>query len=78
MGIRCVHYVGFKDDRFLTAYRAFGGPVFIHRSWDKRGQREIGENDLVVFANGPADQSFSEYNAPDIIEPEPLPVPEKH
>ncbi|WP_138469510.1 hypothetical protein [Poseidonocella sp. HB161398] len=68
---RCVHYVGFRDDRFLTAFRAFGGPVFIHRVWDRRAQRDIGDGDLVVFANGPADQPMKERNGDDIVEPAP-------
>lgn len=55
---RCVHYIGFRDDRYLSAWRAFGGPVFIHRVWDRRGQRDIGADDLVVFASGDETQPF--------------------
>ena len=47
---QCIHYVGFRDDRFWNAYRIFGGPRFIHRWWDKRAQREIAPNDIVIFA----------------------------
>lgn len=53
---RCVHYVGFRDDAFGRARRIFGGPVIIHRGWDLRARREIGERDLVIFATGPHDQ----------------------
>jgi hypothetical protein len=67
-GARCVHYVGFRDDRYLTARRAFGGPAFIHRWWDRRAAREIAPGDLVVFATGDADQAPRRFNAPDIIE----------
>lgn len=35
-----VHYVGFRDDRFTTARRIWGGPAFIHRQWDLRRQRK--------------------------------------
>ena len=65
---RCVHYVGFRDDRYLTALRVFGGPVFIHRRWDRRAQREIAEGDLVVFATGDANQPLSQYNGDDLTE----------
>lgn len=65
----CVHYVGFRDDRFLNAYRAFGGPSFIHRVWDRRARRDISEDDLVVFATGPHDQTVADRNGDDIREP---------
>ena len=64
-----MQHVGFKDDRYLNAYRVFGGPAFIHRRWDQRAAREIGEDDIVVFANGPSEQTPSLYNANDIDEP---------
>lgn len=51
-----LHFVGFRDDRYLTAVRAFGLPDFIHRGWDRRAQREIAPGDVIVFANGSADQ----------------------
>lgn len=67
--MRCVHYVGFRGDEFLRAKRVFGGPVVIHKWWDRRARREIDfENDLVVFATGEHDQLASERNAPDIFE----------
>lgn len=48
----CTHFVGFKDDRYWWAVKIFGPPHFIHRRWDLRGQREIAEGDIVVFATG--------------------------
>jgi hypothetical protein len=66
--MRCVHYVGFRDDAYLRARRVFGGPAFIHRHWDRRAAREIGSDDLVVFATGDADQEPRKFNAPDIDE----------
>ena len=66
--MRCVHYVGFSDDRFLNAYRVFGGPRIIHRRWNQRALRDIGEDDVVVFANGPSEQEPSKFNGNDIDE----------
>lgn len=69
--MRCVHYVGFRDDRYLNAYRVFGGPAFIHRRWDQRAAREVSEDDIVVFANGPSEQEPSHINGNDLDEPFP-------
>ncbi|MBK5958133.1 hypothetical protein CCR97_08375 [Rhodoplanes elegans] len=65
---RCVHYVGFRDDAYLRARRVFGGPAFIHKWWDRRAAREIGPDDLVVFATGEHDQPPRPWNAPDVEE----------
>lgn len=53
---RCIHFVGFRGDEYMSAVRAFGEPDFIHRGWDLRAQREIADGDLVVFATGAQDQ----------------------
>jgi hypothetical protein len=45
-----IHFVGFKDDRYLTAKRFFGKPDFIHRHWDRRALDEVMPGDVVVFA----------------------------
>jgi hypothetical protein len=37
---KCVHFVGFRDDRYWNAVKVFGSPQFIHRGWDLRAQRE--------------------------------------
>ena len=66
--MRSVHYVGFRDDRFLNAFRIFGGPRIIHQIWDQRAAREIGEDDIVVFANGDEHQPISKFNGNDIDE----------
>jgi hypothetical protein len=63
-----VHYIGFRDDRYWNAYRIWGGPRFIHRRRDKRAQREIHPDDIVIFADGDADQTPSRFNAHDIEE----------
>lgn len=68
MSTRCVHYVGFRDDRYWSAFRIFGGPVFIHRVWDRRARREIGPKDVVIFAGGDEFQPVAERNADDIDE----------
>lgn len=54
--MRCVHFVGFKGEEYHSAVKAFGSPHFIHRGWDLRAKREIGDNDIVVFAFGEHDQ----------------------
>ncbi len=68
--MRAVHYVGFKDDRYWNAYRIWGGPRVIHRWWDKRAARDIGEDDVVIFADGDWRQEPRKWNAPDISEPD--------
>lgn len=64
----CVHFVGFKDDRYHAAVRAFGPPYYIHQGWDKRARRELSEGDLVVFADGPHDQEPRDRSFNDIDE----------
>ncbi|AMN41094.1 hypothetical protein RHPLAN_26560 [Rhodoplanes sp. Z2-YC6860] len=73
--VPAVHYVGFRDDRFWNAYRIWGGPRIIHRWWDKRAQREIGPDDIVIFAEGDWRQEPKPFNAPDITEIENAPSP---
>lgn len=46
------HFVGFKNDRYRAACRAFGPPDFIHRFWDRRAVDEVAPGDTVVFADG--------------------------
>lgn len=67
--MRCVHYVGFRDDRYWNAFRIWGGPRIIHRVWDKRAYREIGEEDVVIFAEGDWWQEPSEHHGRDLDEP---------
>lgn len=62
----CVHYVGFWDDRYWNAYRVLGGPRIIHRRWDARARRDIGEDDVVIFADGDEHQSVVRYNGNDL------------
>lgn len=47
-----LHFVGFKDDRYWHAVRAFGLPDFIHRFWDRRAVDEVAPGDTVVFSAG--------------------------
>jgi hypothetical protein len=65
---RCVHYVGFRDDRYWNAYRIFGGPRVIHRRWDFYATRDVGPGDVVIFAEGDADQPVAARNATDLDE----------
>lgn len=67
----CLHFVGFKDDRFLNAVRVFGQPDFIHRGWDLRAAREIAPDDTVVFAKGSFDQEPRKRSFNDLNEKEP-------
>ena len=46
---RVVHYVGFRGDEYVRAYRIWGGPVMIHKVYDKRVFTEVGEEDIVIF-----------------------------
>jgi len=41
---------------------------FIHRKWDRRAQRDIGKDDIVIFATGDANQPPSRWNGDDIDE----------
>lgn len=63
-----LHFVGFRDDRYLSAVRAFGPPDFIHRRWDMRAAREIAPGDTIVFATGTENQKPSRYSGDDIVE----------
>lgn len=47
-----LHFIGFKDDRYLAAVRVFGKPDFVHRFWDVRAQHELMPGDVAVFADG--------------------------
>ncbi len=59
------HFVGFKDDRFLTAVRTFGPPDFIHRFWDHRAVAEVCPGDRVIFAAGDESQRVNEFTFDD-------------
>lgn len=65
---RAVHYVGFRDDRYWNAYRIWGGPRVIHRRWDRRAKRDIGEDDIVIFAEGDEHQPVKDQNGNDLDE----------
>lgn len=56
-----LHFVGFKDDRYLTAVKTFGKPDFIHRFWDRRAVDEVMPEDVVVFANGDETQPVRQF-----------------
>ena len=64
----CVFFVGFRGDEFWSAVRVWGRPDFVCRGWDRRAQREVAENDVVVFARGEFDQPFSQFNFNDLDE----------
>lgn len=66
--MRCVHFIGFNDERYWSAVRIWGKPHFIHRRWDRRAKREICDEDILVFAEGNWTDSPSKYNGDDIDE----------
>lgn len=53
---RCIHFVGFRDDRYWNAVKVWGLPNFVHPGLDMRARREIADGDTVILADGPADQ----------------------
>ena len=66
--MKTIHYVGFRGDEFLRAKRLWGGPVMIHRCWDLRAQRDIGEEDVVIFATGDEHQVPKRMSGDDLDE----------
>lgn len=56
-----IHFVGFKDDRYWNAVKAFGKPDFVHRFWDRRAADEIADGDVVVFADGNETQPINPF-----------------
>ena len=51
-----VHFIGFRGDEYWSAVKVWDRPHFIHRGWDRRGQRDIADGDVVIFATGDHDQ----------------------
>lgn len=64
----CVHFVGFRDDRWWSAIKVFGPPDFVHPRWAQRARREIAGGDTIIFATGDEAQPVARFNAPDFIE----------
>ncbi len=68
--VRCVHFVGCRDDSYNNAVRVFGRPHFVHRYWDRRAVGDVAPGDTVVFArakdwdrfvtNQPSEYSFND------------------
>ena len=56
-----IHFVRFKDDRYLRAVRVFGPPDFIHRFWDARAVCEVVPGDVVIFAEGDESQPVVQF-----------------
>lgn len=71
--MRCTHFVGFRNDRYWNAVKVFGPPHFIHPGWDLRAQRDIAPGDVVVFAEGNADQVPRRQSYADYLENEKSP-----
>ncbi|MDO9296848.1 hypothetical protein [Bradyrhizobium sp.] len=56
-----LHFVRFRDDRYLNAVKTFGPPDFTHRHWDARAVAEIAPGDVVVFAEGDEHQPVTPF-----------------
>ena len=69
MNQSCIHFVGFRDDRYWNAVKVFGRPQMVHRKLDRRAAREIDPDvDLIVFADGDESQPLANHNGNDIDE----------
>jgi hypothetical protein len=65
---QCVHFVGFRDDRYWNAVKIWGKPHYIHRGWDLRARRELNKTDIVIFAEGSHNQTKRHKSFDDIRE----------
>lgn len=64
----CLHFVGFRGEEYWSAVKVWGKPEFIHMRWDRRAMRDIGPDDIVIFATGDESQPFAKWNGDDIDE----------
>lgn len=71
MNRSCIHFVGFRDDRYWSAVRVFGLTDFVHRGWDTRARREIAAGDVIVFATGDEHQAMPVRTFDDLTERQP-------
>ena len=58
-----LHFVGFRDDRYWNAVRIWGLPDMIHETWDRYAADDVAPGDVVVFAEGNADQQPRSFSA---------------
>ena len=73
-----LHFVGFRDERYYAAVRAFGPPDFVHRRWDARAAAEIGPDDVAVFAVGDEHSPLNPYTYDDSAAPDDPATRERH
>lgn len=66
--MKVVHFIGFRGEEYWSAVKVWGLPHVVHMGWDKRAKRELGEDDLVIFARGTEHDEPRERNYPDIYE----------
>ena len=66
--MRVIHFIGFRGEEYWSAVKVWGKPHVIHMGWDRRALREIGEDDLVIFAKGTEHDPLRERNYDDIWE----------
>ena len=64
-----LHLIGFRGEEYWSARRIWWGmPVMIHRVHDQRAQRDIGPDDVAVFANSERPDVVRQFNGNDIDE----------
>ena len=64
-----LHLIGFRGEEYWSAKRIWPNmPVMIHRVHDSRAQRDIGPDDIVVFANKERENVVRAFNGNDIDE----------
>lgn len=51
MARQAIHFVGFKGEEVISAYRIWGRPDFWHRFNDDRVAGDVAPGDTVVHAN---------------------------
>lgn len=57
-----VHFVGFRTDaQYWAAVRIWGKPDFIHKWHDNRMYGDVGESDVIVFANNESPNYIHEH-----------------
>jgi len=50
--MKTVHYVGLTESQYQRARQIFGGPAYYHKWLDDRVWTEVGDDDVVVVAQG--------------------------
>jgi hypothetical protein len=63
-----LHLIGFRGEEYWSAIKVWGHlPVMIHRVHDIRAYRDIGEEDVVLFANKETEEMIRDRNGSDVV-----------